>query len=409
MDHSLAMQFVVRSRELNFDPGAEHLYCNTGYALLSDIIARASGEDFHSWMKANIFDPLGMTSTLIKHDRVMIIPGSADSYAPAGGDRFEREFHNHDFLGGTNVWTTADDAARWLANFDRPVFGGEDIVDRQYQRGMLTSGDTLQYAFGLMHGNYRGLDYVGHGGSDAGYRAYFVRFPKSRFSIAVMSNSAAARTQMLANAVSALFLEDEMIRIPRPPVVQDAGVPVEVPIDLSILDRLVGEYELKIRPGFVLTFTREGDRLFQQATGQGKIEVYPSSDSTFFFKVVNASVTFHRALDRVVNRITLHQGGDFEAIRVETSRPSYEELSEFAGTYFSPELMATYRLVVEDDKLMARHQRQEPFELIHDDGDTYRGPWFFAKARFIRDDSGTVVALRASNGRVREMLFERVN
>jgi len=80
-----------------------------------------------------------------------------------------------------------------------------------------------------------------------------------------------------------------------------------VTVEESVLDRYIGEYE--IQPGFTITFTRDGNRLFTQATGQQKIEIYPESETRFFLKVVDAQVDFVAGDDGKVNKIILHQGG----------------------------------------------------------------------------------------------------
>lgn len=75
----------------------------------------------------------------------------------------------------------------------------------------------------------------------------------------------------------------------------------------ELLEKYVGEYQ--IQPGFSIAFTREGDRMFTQATGQGRFEIFAESDTKFFLKVVDAQVEFVADPDGKVNRIILYQGG----------------------------------------------------------------------------------------------------
>ena len=94
----------------------------------------------------------------------------------------------------------------------------------------------------------------------------------------------------------------------RSPRISDTVVEKPVAkVDPSVYDAYVGEYELA--PGFILTVTREGDRLMTQATGQAKVEVFPSSETEFFLKVVDARITFVRSSTGVVDQLVLHQGG----------------------------------------------------------------------------------------------------
>jgi CubicO group peptidase (beta-lactamase class C family) len=89
----------------------------------------------------------------------------------------------------------------------------------------------------------------------------------------------------------------------------------EISIDPKLLDNYVGAYELA--PNFILTVTREGDHLFTQATGQGKIEVFPESDHDFFLKVIDAQITFVTDSQGKATSLILHQGGDHPARRIQ--------------------------------------------------------------------------------------------
>jgi uncharacterized protein YneR len=75
----------------------------------------------------------------------------------------------------------------------------------------------------------------------------------------------------------------------------------------ALLEKYVGEYE--IQPGFSIVFTRDGARLFTQATGQSKFEVFAESETMFFLKAVDAKVEFVADHDGKVNKIILYQGG----------------------------------------------------------------------------------------------------
>lgn len=85
------------------------------------------------------------------------------------------------------------------------------------------------------------------------------------------------------------------------------AAPKELMVDPALYDAYAGAYELA--PGFVLTVTREGDRLMTQATGQQKFEVFPSSETEFFLKVVDARISFVKGPDGQVDLLVLHQAG----------------------------------------------------------------------------------------------------
>jgi hypothetical protein len=97
--------------------------------------------------------------------------------------------------------TTVEDLAKWMQNLDDGRVGGAAVIKQMHQRGVLNNGKELDYAFGLFIGEYRGLKKVYHGGDDAGYRSYVVRFPDQKFAIAILSNLGSFNPGGIARAI----------------------------------------------------------------------------------------------------------------------------------------------------------------------------------------------------------------
>lgn len=401
-----ALQLTARMNELNFEPGTEYLYCNTAYMLLADIVSRVSGVPFPEFMAGNVFGPVGMKNTTIMASFGQSIPGAAESYGPAEGGGFVRIFDNSTIQGAGGIYTTVDDLAAWMSNYADARVGGPEVIEQMQQRGVLASGDTLGYAFGLTIGESRGLRTLGHGGSSAGYRSSFTYSPEVDGGVIVLSNFAGFDGS-IPGQVAEIFFGDRMEPVEGPePTEAAAEGPVEVEVAEEVLEAYVGEYQLA--PTFILSVTREGTDLFVQATGQGRNRVTASSDSTFYFRDV-ASFTFHRDADGSVPNLTLHQNGDHVANRRQPYTPSAERLTRLVGRYYSTELQTVYTLVVEEGKLMGKHRRHDDFELTATEEWVYGGPNFFAEVRFERDEAGGVTGMRVSNGRVRNLLFEKLS
>ena len=85
---NMILEMVRRQRELDFAPGEESQYSNTGYNLLAAIVAKVTGQSFRAWTDANLFRPLGMKATHVSDAPAKIVPDRALSYTPAGKDRF---------------------------------------------------------------------------------------------------------------------------------------------------------------------------------------------------------------------------------------------------------------------------------------------------------------------------------
>ena len=397
---------VKRQRELNFLPGAEYTYSNTGYTLLGEIVARVTKQPFPEWMKQNIFAPLGMKSTLFYDDHQRIVKGRAYSFYKAGGaESYKKNVLSYANAGATSLFTTVEDLALWLGNFRHPTVGDQATLKQVLERGRLNKGDTISYAFALDHGKHKVLSYIGHSGVDAGYRSYLCYFPKEDYGFIVLSNQAEFNPVKKAFDVADLYLASQFKAPPllAPPVAAFK----EQKIAPALFDAYVGDYEL--RPGFVLSFKREGERFLTQATGQGQVEIFPYSDTTFFLKVVDAQITFHRQKDGKTDRLTLHQNGNQPGRRVVPYTITNEGLKEYTGKYYSPELETFYTIKLEKDKLQLVHVHHGETTLKPVSKDKLQVPWwFFQSIDMVRDANNTITGLRVSNGRVRNLWFKRI-
>ena len=113
-EHILTM--VRNQKELDFDPGDERVYNNTGYTLLAETVARVTGQSFREWTQANIFEPLKMNSTHFHDDHEMLVPNRAYSYE-GGSSGFKKRVLNFANVGATSLFTTVEDLAKWSNNW----------------------------------------------------------------------------------------------------------------------------------------------------------------------------------------------------------------------------------------------------------------------------------------------------
>src|SRR5262247_3685957 len=205
-----ALDIILRQKALNFTPGDEWLYSNSGYFLLSIIIKRASGKSFAEFAKENIFDPLGMKHTLILDNHKKIVPMRATGYSPNPRGGFQIEMSNFEQTGDGAVQTSIEDLLLWDQNFYEPKVGGKAFLEQMQAVGSLNNGDKLDYASGLMIGEYKGLRRVSHGGGWAGYRSELARFPDQKFSVACLCNLSVTNPSMLAMRVADVYLSEEI-------------------------------------------------------------------------------------------------------------------------------------------------------------------------------------------------------
>ena len=151
---------TLRAAQLDFQPGARYEYSNSNYLLLGQIVQRASGKSLRELARERIFEPLGMEDTSFhdRHDQVVV--GRSHGYSrmdEEGRGAWRVDITTLDHVGDGGVFTTIGDMAKWIANFaDNRLGHGQAFLDLMHERGELATGEELDYAFGLMHGEHAG-------------------------------------------------------------------------------------------------------------------------------------------------------------------------------------------------------------------------------------------------------------
>lgn len=398
------MKMVSHQKELNFEPGQEHLYSNTGYTLLAVIAERVSGQSFRDFTAEKIFKPLGMNTTHFHDNHQMIVKNRAYSYGPTSGG-FQLLPLNYANVGATSLFTTAEDLARWVINFEEKKTGGTAVIEQMHEVGVLNGDKKINYAFGLSIGPYRGLKTVGHAGGDAGYRSFVFRFPEHRFGVVVLSNLATFNPSRMARQIADIYLAD---KLGPEDVRPNAGEPVAAKVNTAVYDSYAGKYLLD--DWILLTVTKEGDRLFGQPAGQQKAEMIPLSETKFMVREAGVEIEFERGENGTVAGLKSTQQGRIQiAKRLEAMpEPTAAQLAEFAGDYYSAELGTVYSIIVRDGQLVARHRRHSDIKLMQLTGDRFTGSqWFFQRVLFARDADKRVAGFRLTGGRVRNIRFDK--
>lgn len=410
------IEVVQRQPALQNSPGAEWNYNNTGYGLLTVVVERVAGQDFPDWMEENVFRPLGMHDTFVRRDSSWIIPNSAQGYTLTEDGGYREASDLGGAMGAGGIYTTVGDLAKWMDNLGSGKLGGKDVIAKMTTPYELTNGSSTGYGFGLFIDEQGGLKRIQHGGADTAHRSHFMYFPELDAGVIAQSNNAEFDGS-IAGKTAEIFFEEEMN------AANDAETDAERASEEAVateafdaaafepetFDAFAGRYEMEEMPGFVLEFTRDGGRYYLQATNQPRIEIFPIAPSSFELRVVEASVVFHENEQGEVKTLTLNQNGAHPANRLadEPWSPSEEELAAYTGRYFSAELGTFYDIVVEDGKLVLKHRRLEPLTLTPSKPDQFTGGFPVATGEFERDESGKVVALLASNGRTRDVRFEK--
>ena len=201
-DNEAVLRIVSRQKALNFLPGDEYLYSNSGYAMLALAIERATGVPFAEYADANIFEPLGMKVSHFHTDLARLVPGRAWAYDRRADGSFVLNSPQNERAGAGGLFTTVRELARWDENFYDGRVGGPEVIRMLETPGRLNSGTELTYGWGLMAGSYRGVPIIEHSGSLGGYRAHVIRFRSMHTSVAILCNVSNVSTRTVVRRVA---------------------------------------------------------------------------------------------------------------------------------------------------------------------------------------------------------------
>ena len=348
-----ALDIIKRQKHLNFKPGTEWLYSNTGYFLASQIIERVSGKSFPSFVQDNIFGPLGMNSTVILGDHTATIPHHAVGYTPRNGGGFESKESNWELLGDGGIQTCVEDLQKWDNNFTDPEVGGIGMIEELLSPGKLNTGEALHYALGVEVGEYKGLKMISHEGIWSGYHAEYIRFPDDQFSVICLCNLSTMNPVILTREVADIFLASRMKQdgVTRTDALNTGH---SVKLTDEELSQYVGDYH---SAGFQLTrkIMQKGNRLiYVRAQGnESVLDPIGKNEFTMLDVPIYTTVTFTPS--------TLHSAQGMRVVSSDGTStafelfipliPEREHWKEYNGTYYSEELNINYIVTAQDSQL----------------------------------------------------------
>jgi CubicO group peptidase (beta-lactamase class C family) len=276
-----------RDKPLEFQPGEKWSYSNSGYVLLGYLLEKASGQSYESFVRENIFGPLGMKDSGYDSNSA-IIPRRAAGYQPGRDGPVNAGFiHMSIPFSAGALYSTTEDLLRW----EQGLLGGKLLSAASLAK--MTTPFKSDYACGVSVRTVSGHKVIDHGGGIEGFNTFLAYYPEDKLTVVALSNSGFA-PQQIVTRLAAVAHGDKVVERK------------EIKVSPKILAQYIGTYELQ--PGFDLVITLEGDQLMSQATGQGKIPLFAESETKFFPKVMDAEIEFLKDDKGAVTHLMLHQG-----------------------------------------------------------------------------------------------------
>lgn len=416
------LDVLGRQRALNFAPGTDWLYSNSGYTLLAAVVERVTGKSLREFARERIFAPLGMDRTVFRDDHQTLVPDRAYAYAPDSARGWKISIPDFAIVGASSLFTTVEDLAKWERNLRTGEVGGREVLDGMLHRVRI-GGERHGYAHGLFVDEHRGLRTVSHGGADAGYRSYFLRYPDQGLAVAVLCNDPGAGPADRARAVAELYLAEAFTEPPEEAAEAASeeasgrkgrrrGVAeVEIPAPEQ-MERLAGWYASPVNDLPVRISRDEEDGGLVLATGNRPSRTLaPASDSSFRVGEGSTTVLVPGDPGSWGEWVVVDDGAGpprryRRAPPADTSRAIR---ADYAGWYWSDELATFYRVREADDggiELWQRRHGALALEPMHRDAfSTYSD---FLGLSFTRDGEGRVDGFTLSGPRTWKVVFRRV-
>ncbi len=370
-----ALDLIKTQKALNFNPGDEWLYSNTGFFLASVIV--------------------------FLDDHTLIIPNRAIGYDHRESGGFKTNMSNWEQTGDGAVQTSIEDLKLWDDNFYNPIVGGQALIQALTTVGKLNNGEQLDYGFGLRMSKYKGLDRVSHGGAWAGYRAELARFPKEKLSVICLCNLASMNPSGLAMQVADIYLADKIEKPKKESVASKSTLKVK-PTELA---RYAGAYrrpadefvrKIEVREGKLFYVREPGNETVLEPVSKDKFSLEGEASVAFTFDAKGNVSGF--------DLIGFGKPSHFEPFV--QFNPTAEELKPYEGIYYSDELQTSYGVTTDGHQLNVKIGRIPNLSMKPVVKDSFTSNALGA-FKFFRGSNGNIKGFTLSQGRAQGIVFEK--
>jgi len=405
------MKLIFNQKSLNFNPGDQHLYSNSGYFLLAHILSKASGAYFPDWIQQNILIPLGMESTRYLKNPGEIIESRASCYIRNSDGVYQNIPDNLSAAGSSSLFSSLDDMTKWAMNLITQNIGGREIFGIMTEPAQLNNGERIAYNFGLETGLWNGHKYLRHGGSWAGFLSDIICFPEEKAGIILISNRDPLEAQVTNPFLEALFNIDAETGL-------ESGIPInadkpKMSVKKEILDTYTGEYVNKINEGnYIYQFAKvrlTPENLIFHTSRARNNRLYAETERKFF--IVGADNKYEFQCDEKgesTKVIANLEGKEYIFTRIYPLIRNKTEVGELLGEYYSEELNTTYFIRITDNQLMSQSLLNEDVILSWVEPNIYvSNKYWFREVAFTRGENGRIEGfnLQTDNGNITKTLF----
>jgi len=393
VNHQQVLKMLLNIKQVTFEAGNKYYYNNTGYILLSEIIERVGQKPFKEQLQEKIFKPLGMNNTQAVGYNYDVVKNKAYSYK-VWNDTYINFPVRLSTMGSSGIYTTINDLGIWVKNYQKVTVGTREFYEKMQTATFLNSGKKINYGLGLQFDNYKGIDVVFHGGGTESYRSYILHAPKYQLSLLFLSNKGdMVGLDILYKSLEIILKE----------YIQDEKT--YAILNNKELKTLEGTYE--IFPGTHYNIIAEKDKLYFQDFGSTDKNHLPQiGKNEFDFPHPHLKFVFYK------DGFNYHIA-DFtypcKKIVLQLPKSKDINLTNFIGTFKNIEYNTSYELVIEDNKLIAKHSLNYDITLYPlAKNSFYSKEAFFGKIDFTFNTNGTIKEFKVSGQNLKNIIFKKV-
>jgi CubicO group peptidase (beta-lactamase class C family) len=402
------VKLLGQQRKLNFKPGEQSSYSNSGYTMLAEVVKEVSGQTLRQFADSAIFKPLGMNNTHFHDNYTEVVKNRSYSYGRSGSNGFTNSVLSYSNAGATSLFTSVNDMARWIANFYLPKVGTLSDIAQLTQKGKLNTGRELSYASGIVVDQYKGWKQYLHGGGDAGYRTYVTVFPDRRMGFMVFSNLSDFNPYAKVYELADVFIKDtaEKGNIPITAAVEDSQAILHDSLNIK---RFAGNYISD--GGAQFDFTLRDRKLYWERNGRSDVLVKTAKDTFSVAQTPEVKFVFgtQGRGDTVVKQYW-PEGDRILEKYTAVSAQSDKQLQVYAGTYYCPELDCKYAIILKNGSLTLTHHKYEdtPLKLVGKNN-LVNDFWWMNHLRVVRNSENRITGFDVNAGRIMHLRFNKID
>jgi len=401
------VKLLSRQQALNFKPGEEYSYSNSGFTMLAEIVRSVTGQTLRQFTDSAIFKPLGMKDTHFHDDCTEIVRGRAYSYYMTDGTHFVNSILSYSNAGATSLFTNINDLSKWIMNFYDHKVGDQQDIDQLTLPGRLNNGKILDYALGIGLIDQKGWKGFAHSGADAGYRTNLAVFPEKKLGFLVFSNRGEFNSANKAMAMADLFLTDKS-NSPTKVKAETQDSSHAALNNPASLKKFMGDY-VADEDGKRIHFRISNNKLYADGSNRTDLLV-EIKDTLSLFLHPEVKVTFSIIHPGDTTVTMAFSPTEREVYRKYAPLPAIDViLWAYTGTYYCPELECKYAITLKDHHLTLTNIKYNDIPLTFEGTDhLFNNFWAMYHLRMLRNATGKITGFEVNSGRLRHLKFNKL-